>query len=61
MLVMALRERNRREALGQVVRLIVAAPGSISGRYPPGNPGRVAAGLMTAMPIPSDLAAQSSP
>lgn len=61
MLVMALRERDRREALGQVVRLIVAAPGSISGRYPPGNTGRVDAGLMTAMPIPSDLAAQLSP
>lgn len=61
MLVTALREWDRREALGQVIRLIVAAPGSISGRYPPGNTGRVAAGLMTPMPIPHDLAAQLSP
>lgn len=61
MLVMALRQRDRHEALGQVVRLVVAAPGSLSGRYPPGNTGRVAAGLMTPMPIPGDLAAQLSP
>ena len=60
MLVMALRQRDRREALGQVVRLVVAAPGSFSGRYPPGNTGRVAAGLMTPMSVPGDLAAQLS-
>uniref|UniRef100_A0A5Q5BHA0 DUF3703 domain-containing protein n=2 Tax=unclassified Mycobacterium TaxID=2642494 RepID=A0A5Q5BHA0_MYCSS len=56
MLALALRQRDRREALGQVVRIIVAAPGSLSGRYPVGNTGRVAAGLMTPMPIPDDLA-----
>lgn len=56
MLSLALRQRDRREALGQVVRLIVAAPGSISGRYPAGNTGRVGAGLMTPMAIPDDLA-----
>ncbi|MDH6196007.1 hypothetical protein M2272_002647 [Mycobacterium frederiksbergense] len=56
MLVLALRQRDRREALGQVVRLIVAAPGSVTGRYPLGNTGRVGAGLMTPMPIPPDLA-----
>jgi Protein of unknown function (DUF3703) len=57
MLKLALRQHDRREALGQVVRIIVAAPGSLSGRYPEGNTGRVAAGLMTPMPIPADLAA----
>lgn len=57
MLALALRQRDRREALGQVVRLIVAAPGSLSGRYPVGNTGRVDAGLMTPMALPADLAA----
>lgn len=57
MLVLAVRQRDRREALGQVLRLIVAAPGSITGRYPVGNTGRVTAGLMTPMSIPDDLAA----
>ncbi|MGD9620636.1 MAG: DUF3703 domain-containing protein [Mycolicibacterium sp.] len=56
MLVLALRQHDRREALGQVIRLIVAAPGSVTGRYPEGNTGRVDAGLMTPMPIPPDLA-----
>ncbi len=57
MLTLALRQRDRREALGQMLRLIVAAPGSMSGRYPVGNTGRVAAGLMTPMAVPDDLAA----
>lgn len=56
MLVLAVRQRDRREALGQIVRIIVAAPGSLTGHYPDGNTGRVAAGLMTPMPIPADLA-----
>lgn len=57
MLILALGQRDRREALGQVLRLAVAAPGSMTGRYPVGNTGRVAVGLMTPMPIPADLAA----
>lgn len=56
MLLLAVRQRDRREAVGQVVRLIVAAPGSLAGRYPEGNTGRVAAGLLTPMPVPTDLA-----
>ncbi|CDZ89536.1 DUF3703 domain-containing protein [Rhodococcus ruber] len=56
MLALALRQRDRREALGQIVRIIVAAPGSLSGRYPEGNTGRVDAGLMTPMPVSEDLA-----
>lgn len=56
MLTLALRQRDRREAIGQVVRLIVAAPGSMTGRYPVGNTGRTAAGLMTPMALPDDLA-----
>lgn len=57
MLRAALRQRDRREAVGQVLRIVVAAPGSLTGRYPDGNTGRVAAGLTTPMPIPEDLAA----
>jgi hypothetical protein len=56
MLVLALRQRGWAEALGQVVRLAVAAPGSASGRYPPGNTGRASVGLRQPMPIPADLA-----
>ncbi|UOT08550.1 DUF3703 domain-containing protein (plasmid) [Rhodococcus opacus] len=56
MFAAALRQHDRREALGQVVRIVVAAPGSALGRYPEGNTGRVAAGLMTPMPVPADLA-----
>jgi hypothetical protein len=60
-LVLALRQHDRREALGQIVRIIVAAPGSWTGRYPEGNTGRVAIGLMTPMPIRADLAAALAP
>ena len=56
MLGLAVRQRDRREAVGQVVRIVVAAPGSLSGRYPEGNTGRVDAGLMTPMPMPEDIA-----
>jgi hypothetical protein len=34
MLMLALRQRDRREAIGQIIRIIAAAPGSLSGRYP---------------------------
>ncbi|ORM35535.1 DUF3703 domain-containing protein [Williamsia sp. 1135] len=57
MLTLALRQHDRREAFGQIVRIIVAAPGSLTGRYPTGNTGRTAAGLTTPMPVPGDLAA----
>ncbi len=56
MLALALRRRDRREALGQVVRILLAAPGSALGRYPEGNTGRTSAGLMTPMQVPDDLA-----
>ena len=54
---LALHQRDCREAVGQVLRIIVvAAPGSALGRYPEGNTERTRAGLMTPMPIPDDLA-----
>jgi len=56
MLSLALRQRDRGEALGQIIRIVVAAPGSALGRYPEGNTGRTHAGQTTPMPIPDDLA-----
>ncbi len=56
MFVLAVGQRDRREAFGQVVRIIVAAPGSLSGRYPEGNTGRAGVGLRQPMTTPPDLA-----
>lgn len=56
MLTVAARQRDRRELLGQLVRLIVAGPGSLTGRYPPGNTGRTTMGLTETAPLPTDLA-----
>ncbi|MCX4527983.1 MULTISPECIES: DUF3703 domain-containing protein [unclassified Streptomyces] len=49
--------RDRAEAVGQVVRILVAGAGSVTGRVPYGNTGRTAAGLRTPMPLPDDLRA----
>ncbi|WP_245651842.1 DUF3703 domain-containing protein [Streptosporangium amethystogenes] len=57
MFILAVRQRDRREAFRQVIRIIVAAPGSALGRYPEGNTGRARVGLTQPMPIPDDLAA----
>lgn len=56
MFVLALRTHDRREALGQAIRLAVAGVGSWVGRVPIGNTGRTAVGITTPMPIPEDLA-----
>lgn len=55
MLRLALHQRDAREAVGQVVRLAVAGPGSAVGRYPVGNTGRSNVGLTEVMSIPDDL------
>ena len=57
MLRLALRTRDAREAVGQIVRVLVAAPGSAAGRYPHGNSGRARVPMMAPMPVPADLAA----
>ncbi|MET8747453.1 DUF3703 domain-containing protein [Streptomyces sp. NPDC004728] len=57
MLRLAVRDRDLKEVLGQLVRLAVAGPGSAAGKYPDGNTGRTRDGLTTPMPIPDDLAA----
>lgn len=56
MLWLAVQVRDRREMSGQVVRLLVAGPGSLVGRFPVGNTGRASVPLTAEMPIPSDLA-----
>ena len=56
MLRMAVRLRDRREMAGQVVRIVVAGPGSLVGRFPEGNTGRASVPLTAEMPIPPDLA-----
>ncbi|MNT47969.1 hypothetical protein D3C72_1847260 [compost metagenome] len=55
MFKLGLAVQNFREALGQIPRLILAAPGSALGRAPLGNTGRSAVGIFTPMPIPDDL------
>lgn len=49
------RQRDRCEVLGQLVRILVAGPGSLLGRAPLGNTGRSNVGINTPMAIPEDL------
>jgi hypothetical protein len=56
MLAAAWRQRDRREIVGQLVRLAVAGPGSLVDRYPPGNTGRSTMGLTEHGTVPADLA-----
>jgi len=55
MLVHAIRLRDKREVRGQLLRLVVAAPGSWLGRTPRGNTGGSNVGILKPMPIPEDL------
>jgi hypothetical protein len=56
MLVLAVRTGDRREVVGQVLRVLVAGPGSATGKYPVGNTGRATVPATQPMPIPDDLA-----
>jgi hypothetical protein len=55
MLGYGLRHRDRREITGQVLRIVVAGPGSLLGRYPVGNTGGADVPATQPMPIPDDL------
>ena len=55
MLGYGVRHRDRREIVGQLVRLVVAAPGTWTGRYPVGNTGGANVSALEPMPIPDDL------
>ena len=57
----ALRQRDRREITGQLIRLAVADPGSLAGRYPPGNTGRATMSLTETAARPPDIAAVLAP
>ena len=55
MLTSALRRHDGHELAGQLFRVIVAAPGSMTGRYPVGNTGGADVSAFAPMPIPEDL------
>jgi hypothetical protein len=57
MLGYAWRRRDRHEVVGQLFRLVVAAPGSLTGRYPVGNTGGADVSAFRPMAIPEDLQA----
>jgi hypothetical protein len=57
MLAFGIRHRDSREITGQVVRLLVAGPGSAMGRYPLGNTGGADVSAVQPMDIPADLRA----
>jgi hypothetical protein len=61
MLAFAWRRRDLREIAGQLPRLLLAAPGSWTGRAPRGNTGGADVGIFTPMEIPADLAALLRP
>ena len=41
--------------VGQALRVLVAGPGSLTGRYPEGNTGRAAEPATRPMPVPDHL------
>ena len=51
------RRRDVGELFGQLVRIVVAGPGSWMGRAPLGNTGGANVGILTPMPIPEELRA----
>jgi hypothetical protein len=55
MLRFALETADFREIAGQLFRVVVAAPGSLTGRYPAGNTGGANVSAFEPMPIPDDL------
>ena len=55
MLTAALRRHDRHELVGQLFRIMVAAPGSVTGKYPVGNTGGADVSAFAPMTIPADL------
>jgi hypothetical protein len=51
----AFRRRDLHEIVGQVLRIIVAAPGSWTGRYPVGNTGGANVSAFRPLPVADDL------
>jgi FtsP/CotA-like multicopper oxidase with cupredoxin domain len=57
MLGAAARRRDLHEVMGQLFRMVVAAPGTLTGKYPVGNTGGANVSAFAPMPIPEDLRA----
>ena len=55
MFVLGVRTINKAEILGQIPRLILAAPGSFFKKAPKGNTGLSSVGIFQPMDIPKDL------
>lgn len=55
MFIFGIKTLNAKEMIGQIPRLLLAAPGSILRKAPKGNTGLSNAGLFQPMPIPEDL------
>ena len=55
MLGYALRHGDGREIVGQLLRVVVAGPGTWTGRYPVGNTGGANVRALEPVPIPDDL------
>jgi len=56
MLVSGYEERDHREVVGQILRLLVGAPASALKNYPVGNSGRARISAIKPMPLRPDLA-----
>ena len=61
MLSFAVRRHDAHEIAGQAFRVLVAAPGSWTRRYPVGNTGGANVSAFETMPIPDDLRAVCEP
>lgn len=55
MLLVAFKQKQAKEIMAQIFRLVVAAPGSWTGRFPMGNVGSSRVGAFRAMDLPDDL------
>lgn len=55
MLALAVREREVREAAGQLFRILLVPLGHLSGRLPLGNPGRATVSAFAPMPVSAEL------
>ena len=61
MLLWAIRQRNAREGLGQIVRILGASSKTALGLVPTGNTGGANVSPFRRMPIPAELAALLDP